>query len=133
MGWTVAVATSASDPETIAVGGRPGSLEGLLRATSWLQRRDLAALRLAAGPVRAWLVSADGRDASQGLRERLTAGGVRSLLALAVEGPDGLWLVELAADERTRDLRSVEAALRLLAPEALRPSVKDARAAGGST
>ena len=49
-----------------------------------------------------------------------------------VEGPDGLWLIELAADERTRDLRNVEPALRLLAPEALRQGVADARSARGS-
>ena len=132
MGWTVALATTASDPVTVAVGGRPGSMDGLLRATSWLERRDLAALRLAAGPGRAWLVNADGRDASPGLRERLTQDGAVALLALAVEGPDGLWLIELAADARTRDLRSVEPALRLLAPEALRQGLTDARAARGS-
>jgi diguanylate cyclase (GGDEF)-like protein len=132
MGWTVALASAAGDPETIAVGGRPGSLDGLLRATAWLERRDLAALRLAAGPGRAWIVRADGRDASAALRERLAADDVLALLALAVESADGLWLIELAADARTRDLRSIEPALRLLAPEALRQGTSDARAARGA-
>ena len=131
MGWTVALASQANDPETIAVGGRPGALDALLRATPWLERRDLAALRLAAGPGRAWVVRADGRDASLALRERLAADDVLALLALAVESADGLWLIELAADKRTRDLRAIESALRLLAPEALRRAPADARTARG--
>ena len=130
MAWTVARVGAAGDPEAIAVGGRPGVLEDLLRPSAWLERRDLTALRLAADPGRAWIVAADGGDASPALRERLAADGVHALLALAVEGADAVWLIEVAADGRSQDLRDIEPALRLLTPEALRGTVARRSARG---
>ena len=132
VGWTVALTSPASHPAAVAVGGRPGALDALVRTYSWLERRDLAAQRLAADAGRAWLVRVDAADASAGLRQRLAADGVRALLTLTVQGSAGLWLVELAGDRRTHDLRGVEPALRLLAPEALRSAAAGANAARGA-
>ncbi|HVP03064.1 MAG TPA: HD domain-containing phosphohydrolase [Solirubrobacteraceae bacterium] len=132
-GWAVALAMGGADPRDLGAAARPGQLADLARRAPWLDAPDLVALRLGGlvegrGGV---VVRSEDPSAPRGLRARLADQGLEALLLVAVEAPEGTWLAQLAADERTAPLAAVEPVLRVLAPQALaRPLAARLAAAG---
>jgi hypothetical protein len=100
------------------------------RAGGWLDARDLLALRMARGSGSGCVVvERSDAQVSGLLRECLMRASLDTLLVMTLSVTSGQWIAELGGDERTRDLRHVEPALRVLAPEALR-GLRDAGRAG---
>jgi diguanylate cyclase (GGDEF)-like protein len=130
VGWSVAFAPNGREPESLVVAGRPGNVSGMGRAGGWLDARDLLALRMARGSGSGCVVvERSDAQVSGLLRECLMRASLDTLLVMTLSVTSGQWIAELGGDERTRDLRHVEPALRVLAPEALR-GLRDAGRAG---
>jgi diguanylate cyclase (GGDEF)-like protein len=68
----------------------------------------------------AFVVAAEDEEADEAERQLLQEWSMTAVLAAASPGPHGSWLIELYADERTRDLHTVAPYARLLVAEAVR-------------
>src|SRR5258705_6462258 len=71
----------------------------------------------------AFTVHVDDPAADPAERDLLLELGVTSVVAVAVPGVHGCWLVEIYGDDQTLDPRAVEPYLRLLSGEAVRAAV----------
>jgi diguanylate cyclase (GGDEF)-like protein len=67
-----------------------------------------------------FVVAAEDEEADPAERKLLEEWSLTAVLAAAAPGATGSWLVELYADERTRDLHTAAPYLRLLVAEAVR-------------
>jgi hypothetical protein len=67
-----------------------------------------------------FVVAAEDEEADAAERRLLEEWSLTAVLAAAAPSPDGSWLVELYADERTRDLHTAAPYVRLLVAEAVR-------------
>ena len=68
----------------------------------------------------AFVVAAEDEEADEAERRLLEKWGLCAVLAAAAPGPAGAWLIEVYADEDTRDLHTAAPYVRLLVAEALR-------------
>jgi hypothetical protein len=78
---------------------------------------------LAAGG--SFVVAAEDEEADAAERRLLEQWSLTAVLAAAAPSPAGSWLVELYADEHTRDLHTTAAHARLLVAEAIRGAAWD--------
>ncbi|MEA2423482.1 MAG: hypothetical protein QOF55_2581, partial [Thermoleophilaceae bacterium] len=72
-----------------------------------------------------FVVSAEDEEADPAERRLLEEWSLTAVLGAAAPGPTGSWLVELYADERTRDLHTAAPYVRLLVAEAVRGAAAD--------
>jgi hypothetical protein len=76
-----------------------------------------------------FVVAAEDEEADPAERRLLQRWSLTAVLAAAAPGPSGSWLVELYADERTRDLHTAAPYARLLVAEAVRAAAEAAAVA----
>jgi hypothetical protein len=76
-----------------------------------------------------FVVAAEDEEADAAERRLLEEWSLTAVLAAAAPGPNGSWLVELYADEHTRDLHTAAPYVRLLVAEAVRGAAHDPPAA----
>jgi diguanylate cyclase (GGDEF)-like protein len=72
-----------------------------------------------------FVVAAEDEEADAAERRLLEEWSLTAVLAAAAPGPSGSWLVELYADELTRDLHTAAPYVRLLVAEAVRGAAHD--------
>jgi hypothetical protein len=72
-----------------------------------------------------FVVAAEDEEADAAERRLLERWSLTAVLAAAAPGPSGSWLVELYADELTRDLHTAAPYVRLLVAEAVRGAAHD--------